>query len=91
MRFLGGFRENGELVPGCEAQEHERTGRREAREGRARTHFSFGRPNKKYFPWEERKLTGSLRGWLFAHPKNLPAFPPSCCFLLDRQVAMNVR
>jgi hypothetical protein len=38
------------------------------------------------FPWEASgKLTGSLRGWRFAHPKNLPAFPPSCCFPLDPQ------
>jgi hypothetical protein len=38
---------------------------------------------------EGGELVPGSEAILFAHPKNLPALPPSCCFLLDRQDAMS--
>jgi hypothetical protein len=54
-------------------------------EGRERMSRS-GRPNKTCSLGKSGELIGSLRAWLFGHPK---IFPPSGYSLLERPDAMN--
>jgi hypothetical protein len=68
------------------------TGRREGGKGeRGKDEIAFfvRRDRTKNVPLEGREADRLVSRLQFAHPKSLPAFPPSCCFLLDRQDAMN--
>jgi hypothetical protein len=44
--------------------------------------------NQKYFPGSEQKIRGWRASWRSARTPifSLPAFPPSCCFLLDPHI-----
>jgi hypothetical protein len=50
--------------------------------GRERERISCSGDRTRNIPLKASgKLPASNRGWPRAYPKNLPAFPPSCCFL----------
>src|SRR6187549_533454 len=78
-----------ELTARAEALPRDQEGGKAGRSaGEARTHFCFWRTKtKKYFPWkraEDSRLAGFLARSARTPNLSLPAFPPSCCFLLDR-------
>ena len=71
-------------------RENRKAGRREGPQGSENAFLFLGDQNQKYFPWKRaedscRRLVAGVLARSARTPNlSLPAFPPSCCYLLER-------